>query len=718
MYVRSGWKPYIRLLKSTGLTATFAWPLLLSNGTLVARDLHSKAKEVVIAKDFGDLFDSHELADLKLFCGSDRFPITAHRVVLAARSRFFMQIIKTAMRRIEEVQQSLPLDLELPNFGSSLNCASSPHIIGDTPFQAGEDLVEISPGSSPGNVPRQQGKEDAIGGADENLVDVPLLTPRPHHGLPKIVFGGRSPVGSTQRTLEVNEAITIDGTLVSSYRLVNGILELELPELSHQSLSPIIKFLYSTRMDLTSRNLVGVFSLSHDMGLSSLEPDILAAAPTLYSEDTIVDLLIEAESANYGKKLLDSMFFWLNSDSSRSRAITNSCRLSEIPLTIMTQMLSSNMFPDEFELYEKLAQTVGGGEVVDQLLSKLNFLRMTSEQLARLHNTGKVKDSIILEAFKLKATIPEASRPTSCGTVIVYDMTLYGDTQVSGGTTYGSHFAHKPAEKPTTYHFSTATLRGSVRNSRPTIQRTDDFIPPGLTSSRSSEAVTGYEHSNFVGRPVDLAPSSTPTFGSPSFPYNRTPLLSPTLHIPVQSSPGTHGPNSSHDPMAHSYSSSNTPQTPGAGISPLSLKRRRSVAVASPAEADAAGLDLPTDTWLSDPFQVHAGNWSIALKTRGGMIYKVGLVLNHTTNEWDAIRLESWALIIETLTSPSHAVPFNFGETLFSTGKEWFKIVKGKTSAALGMPAIHASFKKPHRIVLRVKVLFPVPEQISLVFEE
>ena len=671
----------------------------------------------MIAKDFGNLFDSHELADLKLICGFDRFPITAHRVVLAARSRFFMQIIKTAMRKIEEMQQSLASDRELPNFGSSQYCRSSPHFVGDTPFQAGEDLEEISQGSSPGNTPHQ-GKEEAIGGGDEPLVDVPLLTPKPGHGtVPKITFGGHSPI-TTPKTLEVNEAITIDGTLISSYRLVNGILELELPELAHQSLSPIIKFLYSTRMDLTSRNLVGVFSLSHDMGLSSLEPDILAAAPTLFSEDTIVDLLIEAESANYGKKLLDSMFFWLNSDSSRSRAITNSPRLSEIPLTIMTQMLTSNMFPDEFELYEKLAQTSGGGEVVDQLLSKLNFQRMTSEQLARLHNTGKVKDSIILEAFKLKATTPEASRPTPCGTAIVYDMTLYGDSQVSSSANYKYHLAHTPPGKSTTYRFSTATLRGSIRNSRPAIQQADEFVPPAMTSSRSSEAVTSYEHSTFSNRPVDLAPSSTPTFGSPSYPYNRTPLLSPTLHIPVQTSPNNHGPHSSFDGMSHSFSSSNTPQTPGTGISPLSLKRRRSVAVASPAEADAAGLEMPTDTWLSDPFQVHAGNWSIALKTRGGMLYKVGLVLNHTTNEWDAIRLESWALIIETLSQPSTAVPFNFGETLFSTGKEWFKIVKGKTSAVLGMPAIHASFQKPQRVVLRVKVLFPVPEQISLVFEE
>lgn len=584
-------------------------------------------------------------------------------------------------------------------------------MIGDTPFETSEHLEEMSQSSSPGNVPHQ-GRENA----DEDMVEIPISSTQSELNVPKVSFGGSlSPIKSAegaQNCLESSESILIDGTLVSGFRLVNDVLELEFPDIQYQSLAPIVKYLYSTRMDITSRNLVGVFNLVHEMGLLSIEPDILNSAPSLYSEDTIVHLLIEAEEANYGKKLLDSMFFWLASDPSRTRALINSPQLAEIPLRIMMQMISSNMFPDEFELYEKLAQTTSGGEVVDQLLSKLNFQRMTPEQLLRVHNTGKVPDAVILDALKSKVANPDASYTTPGGTSIVYDMTLYGDTQLSAATTYVPSTAITATGVPPTYRLSSGTPRASLRASRTASFTNPDIFSATLATSRSGEMVGNY--SPHTGR-SDIGYTTAPIFDNIHPSITLSPHYASTPHGGPRASPAS-GQHSWDDFASHYPSTSSTSQTLAPNISPI--KRRRSVAVASPVDPDAAGLDLPTDTWLSEPFQVHSGNWSIALKTRGGMLYKVGLILNHTTNEWDAIRLESWALIIETHTSPVQSVPFNFGETLFTTGKEWFKLVKGKTSSLLGMPLLHTSFKKPQRVILRVKVLFPVPEQISLVFEE
>lgn len=669
------------------------------------------------------MFDSHELADLKLNCGTERTPITAHRVVLAARSRFFLQIIKTAMRKLAAIRETLPSEasadlLSIPRFGSPAPAPKSPHVVGDTPFLSGAELEEMSQGSSPGNAPHQRKEEDE-NEREETLEEVPLVTPKLGQDLANISFGGTiSPfknIEGAPRTWEVNEAISVDGTFVSGFRLENGILELDLPEISFQSLSPIVQFLYSTRMDLTSRNLAGVFNLAHQMGLLSLEPDILAVAPALFTEHSIVDLIIEANATSHGKKLLDSMLFWLSSDLSRTRAILSSPRLAEIPLIIISQMLSSNMFPDEFELYEVLAHTVGGGEMIDELLSKLNFQRMTPEQLLRMHNTGKVKDSIILEALKLKIVNTELTHHSSVGSLIVYDMTLYGESHLSPTSTFPGQAQHTASGAP---RYPTATPRGSMRNSRPSTIPTVDVLHSGPIGSRMSGTGTTYGQSSpATSRTPDLFYHSDLPYESTPSSQARTPQYSSTLHVPAQSWSNAPGQHHFEESFAQSHSSSSASQAPGIGISPATLIRRRSLAVASPIDADAAGLDAPTDTWFSDPFQVHAGNWSIVLKTRGGMLYKVGLILNHTTNEWDAIRLESWALVLETHTSPVTSVPFNFGETLFSTGKEWFKIVKGKTSAMLGMQ-LQTSFKKPQRTVLRVKVLFPTPEQISLVFEE
>jgi hypothetical protein len=148
------------------------------------------------------------------------------------------------------------------------------------------------------------------------------------------------------------------------------------------------------------------------------------------------------------------------------------------------------------------------------------------------------------------------------------------------------------------------------------------------------------------------------------------------------------------------------------GASPSSLIRRRSVAVTVPSEVGELVQSFSSETWTSESFQVHSGNWTAIVKTRNGMLYKVGLTLNHTTSECDRIGLDSaWSIQLESPNITPHAHVINFSPTTFSMGKECYKHVDSAASTALGFQLL--GFKKPSKKLLQMRIQFPVPSHIT-----
>jgi hypothetical protein len=624
--------PFSSIVTSNGALSAFAdLPMFL-----LGKKPTAVSKERVLANDLRDIFESHELSDVKLVCGDDRSVIPAHRAILAARSPFFLQLFKEVLQNISPSSlssssefQKRPLQRQVSD--SIPITAPRPSHIGDTPFITHTDLLEIPSASFHSS--QSDSDQSWPGIEEEALTEIPLSQPHTPASNPSshkpIPYDTKPSLANTSLNSQqkANEARNIKTPIIPYARLDHGILEIELPHIPYASLAPVIKYLYSMSLDLTTDNLVGVFSLAHDLGLTTLGPEILLYAPVLYSNNNIIDLLNETSTTPHCEPLLNSILTWLGADPSRSEALLKSPHLQNVPMDLIFRMMSMQLFQDEFEVYERFVESNGGE--VEQILKRLNFQRMPPEQLLRVYKTGKVEDRIILDAFQTKLREGQLTYRVAGGSSILLEIPIFNESQRS-----------------------------------PSIPRYSRGTGP-LTSS-SFEVLGG-----------GGASSSASNFD----------------HL-------TEGLGSSQSRTAIS------------GISPASLIRRRSVAVTVPADiGDLVHGAVGSETWPSESFQVHSGNWSAIVKTRGGMLYKVGLVLNHTTTECDQIHLGCWSIVLESTSGAPLTFPINFSSTTFSMGKEVYKPVDASISTSLGFSMV--AFQRASRRLLQIRVQFPIPSNIT-----
>lgn len=647
------------------------------------------------------------MSDVKLVCRNSE-SIMAHKAILAARSQYFSQLFKESMQYLRSnpptPDKSGPEGGGKPTSTAPIAIAAiRPSHYGDTPFLThGEMLEEASGPVSPANHADGAKWEPGLDEVEDALSDISLSITPPQLPVPAppapstssaYVSTKSSPTSVPYKPSPYSHIPTTKAAVSNASappsrlstrsptfppcRFVDGMLEIEIRNVDYDALKPIIIYLYTMNVDVTVRNLVSVFLLAHDLGLSTLKPEILNVASSLYTVESVVEILKEASGWPQCKPLREALFAWLAADLSRSRSLLHSSKFSELPLSLVSEMIAHRLFPDEYEVYERfceISSTEEKGGEVDQLLRGLNFQRMSPEQLLRVHKMGRIKDRVILEAFKTKVAEGVFTPHNRSGTCILLEVTLFGNSASSPLATSHHHHGHHQQQQQQQQQLQ---------------QR-----HAGRMTPRSSISSTGSS-----GAPP-AAPSAIPSASSSSISSSSTSTTS----------------SSSSSEQIHALISSASAQSRTAisGLSPATLIRRRSVAVTVPIPSEGSDSFMDTETWHSEPFQVHSGNWSAIVKTRGSVIYKLGMTLNHTTTDCESIQLDSWSMSLEA-ASPATApqsYTIDFSPSTFHMGSEIFKPVDIATSTALGFGVRQHAFKRPSKATIFVRVQFPIPSKI------
>lgn len=373
------------------------------------------------------------------------------------------------------------------------------------------------------------------------------------------------------------------------------------PEINSEALKIVVRFMYTTEVNVDYLNICQVYGLASEYDMDDLKTQLYRTVFELINQETIVDLMIASHSNKYCQIILNQCFSWLSSECSRFENILKSDKFVKIPSELLQKIFEQEKFSDQYLAYERI-NSINGGEMIDEkIIKSLKFDMMTSEQLVNIRHTNKISDSILLDALESKI------KDGKLNDVIVGATCIHLEIEVKFEKKSFKNKSESPQRYNTNFGVSTPKMcSNSLR--RKSMNQCKDFGGNALIS-----------------------------FG--------------------------------------------------------------------------------TEKFTSESFKVHDGEWNIIIRTRGRMLYSIGLELLMTQDHDSIMFNDSWHISLENSES-KNCKSFYFGKFTFQVGHESFKIIEIETSEnLLGLKRKDIKNEHKNKFQFNVIVQFPQPINILRFYE-